>query len=284
MIPESVTTWIRENGFGDITGSQPVTGGCINNGALISTTSGRSFFLKTNPSAPKDMFEREVEGLLALGVPGALRIPTPRCYGPDFLLMDDLEPSSRAPDYWEQFGRALARVHGSVGERYGFHHNNYIGSTPQINTWMEDGHAFYAEHRLRYQARLAFDAGRLDARVFGQVERLARRLPQLVPQQPPSLIHGDLWSGNAITDRNGGPALIDPAVYFGWAEAELAMTALFGRFPPMFYVAYQEIRSLVPGFESRFRIYNLYHLLNHLNLFGEKYLGQVKHTLDSLPI
>jgi fructosamine-3-kinase len=108
---------------------------------------------------------------------------------------------------------------------------------------------------------------------------LAARLPQLVPQQPASLLHGDLWSGNAISDRHGAPAIIDPAVYYGWAEAELAMTALFGAFAESFYQAYQEMRPLESGWRERFDIYNLYHLLNHLNLFGESYLGEVRAIL-----
>jgi fructosamine-3-kinase len=142
-----------------------------------------------------------------------------------------------------------------------------------------DGHRFFAERRLLYQARLAERRGLLGREQVRQAERLAARLPELIPEQPASLIHGDLWSGNTITDAAGNPALIDPAAYYGWAEAELAMTALFGAFPAGFYQAYAERRTLEPGFRQRFPIYNLYHLFNHLNLFGGGYRGEVLSIL-----
>jgi protein-ribulosamine 3-kinase len=132
---------------------------------------------------------------------------------------------------------------------------------------------------LVYIADIARDKGRLDLAEFQAVSRLAGRLSRLIPEQPASLTHGDLWSGNAMTDSSGGPAIIDPATHYGWAEAELAMTSLFGSFPEVFYRAYQEVRLLQPGFASRFPIYNLYHLLNHLVMFGKGYLGQVKAIL-----
>ncbi len=145
---------------------------------------------------------------------------------------------------------------------------------------MEDGYAFFAEQRLIYQARLAFDSRLLDERETRRVAALAQRLPELIPEQPASLIHGDLWSGNAVTDSAGGPALIDPAAHYGWAEAELGMTSLFGGFPSRFYEAYDQDRSLQPGWRERLPLYNLYHLLNHLNLFGAGYLGQVRSILS----
>src|SRR5690606_24376549 len=136
--------------------------------------------------------------------------------------------------------------------QFGFAHDNYIGSTPQPNGWLADGHVFFAEHRLAYQARLAHDAGRLAANEVAAIERIATRLPELVPLQPASQLHGDLWAGNAITDAAGAPALIDPAAHFGWAEAELAMTALFDGFPLEFYAAYSEAHPLEPGWRNRF--------------------------------
>ena len=167
----------------------------------------------------------------------------------------------------------------NTSTRFGFAHSNFIGSTPQVNPWTVDGNQFFAEHRLHYQAKLAQKNGLLDTYDFRQVEVLCQRLPELVPPQAASLIHGDLWSGNAITDFTGAPAIIDPAVHYGWAEAELAMTSLFGAFPDDFYSAYREVFSLETGFRQRFPIYNLYHLLNHLNLFGAGYLSQVRSVL-----
>ena len=275
MVPEDLQRWLAENDFGEVATATPVGGGCINNGARLRTTSGKSFFLKTNQRALADMFAREAEGLQALRLAGSLRLPEPYLYGQDFLLLEDLAPGARCPDYWEQFGRGLAALHQYTSPQFGFAHDNYIGSTPQPNRWMDDGWRFFAEQRLLYQAGLARRSGLLSSAAVRQVERLANRLGEMVPAQPASLIHGDLWSGNASSDSVGRPALIDPAAHYGWAEAELAMTALFGSFPAAFYRAYQQVRPLEPGFAERYPIYNLYHLLNHLNLFGEGYLGEV---------
>jgi fructosamine-3-kinase len=274
-VPQQVHIYLSENGYGDLLSSQSVGGGCINNGARLDTSAGVSFFLKTNQNAPVDMFAQEALGLQALQIPQAPRVPVVYLYGEQFLLLEDLAPAARTRDYWEVFGRRLAALHNHTGSQYGFEHDNYIGSTPQLNTWTEDGYRFFAEQRLVYQVRLANSRGLLGRSDMEQVERLAARLPQLIPDQPPSLIHGDLWSGNAISDKDGNPAIIDPAVHYGWAEAELAMTALFGAFPDEFYRAYQEVRWLEGDYRGRFPIYNLYHLLNHLNLFGGGYLGQV---------
>lgn len=195
------------------------------------------------------------------------------------MLMEDLHPAPRGRDYWDAFGRRLATLHQTHGPQFGFAHDNYIGSTPQPNPWTEDGHAFFGQHRLEYQAALGKSKGLLEGEDLEALERLVGRLPDLIPVQPPSLIHGDLWSGNAITGPRGEPAIIDPAAHFGWAEAELAMTTLFGRFPESFYRAYAEKRSLQTGWRGRLPIYNLYHLLNHLNLFGRGYLPGVRNVL-----
>lgn len=278
-IPEPVSAYVSSKGYGAVVSSQPVGGGCINNGERLSTSSGETFFLKTNYSAPGDMFIREAEGLRALSQPGGPYVPGVHLTGNDFILLEDLAPAARASGYWQDFGRRLAVLHNHTNVRFGFEHDNYIGSTPQINTWSDDGYEFFSEQRLMYQARLANQRGLLDDKKLAQVERLSALLPQLIPNQPASLIHGDLWSGNATSNRDGEPALIDPAAHYGWAEAELAMTALFGAFPEDFYRAYQDVRSLEVGFRERFPLYNLYHLLNHLNLFGRGYLGQVLQIL-----
>lgn len=279
MIPSGVHDWLAANGYGAVVSVQPVSGGCINNGSILMTKSRISFFLKYNPSASVDMFLRELEGLETLRSVNGPTVPEPYCCGRDFLLMADLSPANRVQDYWQLFGRQLATLHNHTDVQFGFSHDNYIGSTPQPNPQMDNGYTFFAEQRLIYMARSAYDQGQLDRGECLAVEGLVDRLPEIVPQQPASLIHGDLWSGNAMTDSQGEPAIIDPATHYGWAEAELAMTSLFGSFPDEFYQSYTEIRALPPGFRSRYPIYNLYHLLNHVLLFGRSYLGQVKAIL-----
>ena len=279
MLPAPVNAYLSENNYGPVTQTRPLGGGCISNGQIIHTQSGVTFFLKTNTSVPADMFAREAEGLQALAVPNGPRLPRVYLHGADFILLEDLAPASPVRDYWPDFGRKLATLHNHTAKRFGFTHNNYIGSTPQINNWTADGYKFFAEYRLHYQGQLAHRQGLLSASDLNALDHLIHRLPELIPVQPPSLIHGDLWSGNAISDSSGAPAIIDPAAHYGWAEAELAMTALFGAFPAAFYRAYEEIRPLEPNYPARYPLYNLYHLLNHLNIFGRGYLGQVQSIL-----
>jgi len=281
MIPDQVQIWLLENNHGATVSSKPVGGGCINNGSLLTTDQGKQFFLKINLHTPADMFAREVEGLLALRVDGGPRVPRPFHHGPDFLLLEDLNPAPRCSTYWRDFGRQLAALHNHINGQFGFEHDNYIGSTPQPNPWTADGYEFFGEQRLRYVAQLCRQRGLLRQADLQAIDKLADHLPELVPGQPASLIHGDLWSGNALTEANGDPAIIDPAAHYGWAEAELAMTTLFGSFPAEFYQAYEEIRPLEPGYFSRFPLYNLYHLLNHLYIFGRGYLAQVQSVLRS---
>lgn len=240
---------------------------------------GATFFLKTNSNAPGDMFQREAEGLIALNCAIAPKVPDVYLFGADFLLLEDLAPKQQLEHYWLVFGRKLARLHQVVNPKFGFSSDNYIGSTRQENAWTEDGYKFFAEKRLVFQARLANQNKLMPVEDVDRVYKLCSGLENLIPEQPASLLHGDLWGGNAMTDSTGSPAIIDPAVYYGWAEAELAMTTLFGSFPDEFYRSYQEIRPLQPGYQSRYPIYNLYHVINHLNLFGSGYLQQVKSIL-----
>ncbi len=286
--PKLVTDYCLQHDYGKIKRATSLGGGCINNATRLETENG-PLFLKTNASSPPDMFEREAEGLEALAptlpspVPQTARdrggktprVPKVLLVGREFMLQEFIEPGTRQRDFWETLGVQLAAMHTQTAPRYGFEHNNYIGSTPQINTWEEDGHTFFAEHRLRYQAELARRNHLLDTTTYSSVISLISRISQLVPSQPASIIHGDLWSGNIHTGSNGEPVLIDPAAYYGWAEAELAMMTLFGSPPDSFFRAYESARPLEAGYHNRFDLYNLYHLLNHLNLFGKSYLGSV---------
>lgn len=279
-VPMEVQAWLDTEGFGQVAHTHPVSGGCINNGVRLETTSGRTFFLKTNQEAPKNLFAAEAEGLAEFGkAPGCPRFPHPYIYGTDFLLLEDLAPAPRKPDYWEVLGRQLAALHQYTQPVFGFFRDNYIGSTVQPNPQTEDGYIFFAEQRLDFQAGLAARKGLLTPPEVRLVNRLAARLNELVPPQPASLLHGDLWGGNMISDANGDPAIIDPAPYYGWAEADLAMTVLFGAPPDTFFRAYEEVSPLPSGLFGRFPMYNLYHLLNHLNIFGRGYYEQVMAIL-----
>jgi fructosamine-3-kinase len=252
--------------------AQPVGGGCIHR-CYRATLSGRTVFLKVNDARFADAFAAEADGLAALRGAGCTA-PEPISHGAAgasaYLLMEFLNLKSRGD--FAALGRMLAGMHRTLGKHFGWARDNYIGSTPQPNGAYDSWAEFWRERRLSPQLALARKNGyALDA---PDVERL---LKGHAPQ--PSLLHGDLWSGNAGFLTSGAPVLFDPAVYYGDREADLAMTELFGGFPPEFYSGYGPLPA---GYETRKHLYNLYHLLNHLNLFGGGYLGQVKATLRLL--
>ncbi len=258
-----------------------LAGGSINQVVLIESQNRARAVLKLNPAAPPDLFAREAEGLrLVRSAPDGPRTPEPLAWGPDFLILEHLAPEPRAATAAADLGVALARLHACVGQTFGGVPDNYLGSTPQPNPATEDGHRFFVEQRLGVQLRRARDAGLLTERDVRAGEGLCRRLRALVPVQPPSIVHGDLWSGNVIAGPGGALCIIDPAAYYGWAEADLALTTLFGSLPEAFYAAYQSVRPLASGWRDRFAIYNLHHLLNHLNLFGLGYRADVRACLD----
>jgi len=278
-LPSSLKGFPAREAWGGVASLEPVSGGCINHALRLETLSGPICLLKINRDAPRDMFAREAEGLRALRVPGGPRLPCVYACEEQWILLEYLAPGGKDPGFGERLGEQLARLHATSGPAFGFDHDNYLGVTPQPNRWSSDGYEFFAELRLRHQARLALQRGLLSPEESQSVDRIADRLPQLVPTQPPSLLHGDLWGGNVIVGPEGEPVLIDPAVHYGWAEAELAMTSLFRGFPPVFYLAYEATRTVAPDYRERFPLYNLYHLLNHLNLFGFAYHSQVSSIL-----
>lgn len=217
-VPAAVAEWLSAHKLGDAVRLEPVGGGCINNGGVLVTSIGKRFFLKTNSNCPEDMFEREAGGLHAIAqAPGGPRVPAVHLQGRDFILIEDLAPAPQTKTYWADFGRQLAALHNFTAEDFGFDADNYIGSTPQPNPWTADGYQFYAHHRFTFQAEMAARRGLLSQQELALAHDLAARLPELVPVQPPSLLHGDLWSGNQIADAGGNPAIIDPAAYYGWA-------------------------------------------------------------------
>ena len=258
-----------------LSGEQPVRGGCIHH-CYRAMREGRPVFLKLNDARFAEAFAAEADGLQALRAGGA-RAPEPIAMGvaggQAYLLMEWLELGSRGD--FAALGTLLAAMHRAQSDRYGWPRDNYVGSTPQENggcaTWGE----FWRMRRLDPQLALARRNGY-------QLEVLP--VWRLLEGHEPvaSLLHGDLWSGNAGFLADGAPVLFDPAVYYGDREADLAMTELFGGFPEQFYQAYGEAWPLDKGYELRKQIYNLYHLLNHLNLFGGGYLAQVRATLRFL--
>lgn len=265
-----------------VIGYRFLSGGCIHNTLVLSTSEG-SYCLKFNQADMGAMLQAEAAGLDILRRTDALRIPQVlglgRTEDRSWLLMEYLEAGRRREDFWLTLGQGLALLHGHTAPRFGADEDNYIGSLSQPNGWRTDGLEFWAERRLLYQGGEALMAGRLPLPLFKQLEALCGRLPDLLPHERPALLHGDLWTGNLITDPDGAPALIDPAVYYGLREAELAFTQLFGGFDDAFYQSYQEAFPLEPGFADRRDLYNLYPLLVHLNLFGSGYLSGIERTL-----
>ena len=254
---------------------QPAGGGCINDCYRVSI-GGVTRFLKTNSSDLAPAFAAEAEGLGALRNAGT-RVPAPLAHGVAgnraYLLLEWLDLS--AGKGFAALARMLAALHRSTGPRFGWPRDNHIGRTPQVNGWRDDWSGFWVECRLKPQLELAQRNGFRIA--LPSVKVLERHRPM------PSLLHGDLWSGNAGFTPEG-PVIFDPAVYYGDRETDLAMTELFGGFPRAFYEAYHEAWPLDEGYDRRKPLYNLYHLLNHLNLFGGGYLAQVQSTLRLLTL
>lgn len=250
-------------------------------GPTLTLADGRQLFVKTKAQAPVAMFEREIEGLQALAAVGALRVV--RAYGagggtegvPPFLVLEAIRPGRPRADFFELLGQGLAQLHQqSQGRAFGFADDNFLGATPQPNRWTDDWVIFWRRHRLGYQLELAREGGAGTAELDRLGKLLDSRLDDLLsePDERPTLLHGDLWGGNYLVDETGRPVLIDPAAYFGRREADLAMTYLFGGFDARFYAAYEEAWPLAAGAAERIEVYKLYHLLNHLNLFGRSYL------------
>ncbi|CAI5986394.1 unnamed protein product [Closterium sp. NIES-65] len=276
---DPVREWILSETGGKastITRISPVFGGCINNASRYETDVG-SFFVKTNSSAGPAMFEAEVAGLQAMVEAGAIRVPRPFTAGAmprrgSYVVMEFIEFGHLKTQ--AELGRQLALMHlqgMSPNGQFGFHCDNTIGSTPQPNKWESDWVTFFREHRLGHQLKLIRKQF-ADNALVASGEKLLEKLPELLGgvEVKPSLLHGDLWSGNIAADKEGNPVILDPATYYGHSEAEFGMSwcASFGG---SFWSAYFEVLPKQPGFEERVEIYKLYHYLNHYNLFGSSY-------------
>jgi len=292
----SYPTILDELGLGAPLQLTAIGGGCIADARVAVFANGSRVFVKSMAGA-SGMFAREAEGLRALATARAIRIPEVLAVDSESLVLEMIREAPKKRTFFESFGRGFASLHDHRGPAFGFPHDNFIGSTPQSNEPLdgpwgqvddegergEDGSSwpgFFLERRLRFQVKLAANKG------FGHdLERLLDRaegpMMELLAAsiEPPSILHGDLWGGNYVVDERGEACLVDPAAYYGHREADLAMTHLFGGFRPEFYDAYYEASPLAPGHQERLPIYQLYHLLNHLNLFGKAYYAQCLRIL-----
>jgi len=270
---------LSRNGFGNLQQQIAVTGGDICQAEHCLTDQGEQFFLKTLNNAPSDLLPTEAAGLNAIAATNTIATPTVLYVDSHCLALEHIPQTTPNSQDWQQLGMQLAQLHQIPQPWFGFEHNNYCGRTPQPNPKHHNGFEFFAQHRLLQQMQRASNAGLLAPNHCQQIEHLCQRLPELLPNAPPTLIHGDLWSGNVLFNQHHAPYLIDPACHYGWAESDIAMTLLFGGFADSFYQAYQEHHPLTAGWQHRAHIHNLYHLLNHLNLFGDHYLPNILITL-----
>ena len=263
-----------------------VGGGCINE-CYVVRGAGRAFFVKVNVRERLPMFEAEAAGLAEIAATKTVRVPEPLCHGESggasWLVLEHVELARATGAAMQELGGRLAAMHRVTAARFGWHRDNTIGATPQINTPADDWVAFWRDMRLGYQLRLAAQSGHR-GKLVTRGERLLGRLSAFFSDYAPrpSLLHGDLWSGNAAMMQDGTPLILDPAVYYGDREADLAMTELFGGFSAGFYGAYDDAYRRDPGYATRRQLYNLYHVLNHLNLFGGGYAAQAEGMIEEL--
>ena len=269
--------------------SRSVGGGSISAASLIKSKN-KTYFLKTNSSSQAEMFAVEVDGLNELRKPNVIRVPEPICYGEtdsqSFLVLESLSLSSGSKASAEILGASLAKLHQVKEKQFGWYRDNVIGSTTQIKSQSHSWVEFYRQYRLQFQLSLAEQNG-----FGGELQALGDQLCENLDvffktyQPYPALLHGDLWSGNYAYE-DGVPVIFDPATYYGDREADIAMTELFGGFPENFYKSYNEVLPLDDGYSVRKTLYNLYHILNHLNLFGSGYhaqaIGMMKKLLSDI--
>ena len=279
MLPDHIKDTIQKELNGEITSSNNVHGGDINQAAKVSLDSGDTFFVKWNNSAPDNMFETEAKGLQQLAEANTeLIIPEVHLQKDDFLVLGWVEEGGGKDNSAFNFGVELAKQHKSTSDRFGLDHDNFIGRLKQSNTPHSNWADFFAIERIEPQIKMGIESGKLARTLFKDVEGFYKKLGAIFPNEP-SLIHGDLWSGNYMFTRTGKASIYDPAVYYGHREMDLAMTRLFGGFSANFYEGYNSEFPLAGGFDSRVSICNLYPILVHANLFGGSYCRQAENII-----
>lgn len=264
--------------------TEAVGGGCIHQATRVEAV-GREVFLKRNSLQWEHGFACEAAGLEAIAATGTIRVPRVLgrgCAGGEaYLALEYLDLGGRAGEEgWRQMGRNLAALHRCTGERHGWETDSILGSTPQPGGFADDWATFFRDKRLRFQFELAQENGMS----FPRAEEFLAEVPALLAghEPEPSLLHGDLWGGNASFTRDGEPVVFDPACYYGDRETDLAFTRMFGGFAPAFYEGYEAVWPRPAGHEERARLYNLYHILNHANLFGGGYAREAEAVMDAL--
>ena len=278
MLPDAIKTSIEQGLDAHIINQVAITGGDINYSARLDIDSGERFFVKWNLRTPENMFQTEAQGLELLASAGSgLVIPQVRLVGNDFLVMEYIEESSYGNAYL--FGSQLGQLHRKSNELFGLDTSNYIGRLPQSNRYHADWLELFIRERIEPQVKMAIDSGKLPSTFHSIFERVFNYTYVIFPDEPPALLHGDLWNGNYMWTSSGDTAIYDPAVYFGHREMDLAMTRLFGGFSEEFYHGYNDIYPLKKGYEERFKLCNLYPILVHANLFGGGYVSQAKNLL-----
>jgi len=262
----------------------PVSGGSINDAYKIDTDAGLFFVKKNSASLYPGMFEKEATGLKILAAADAVSVPEVVSWGQkddtSFLILNYIKSASKRPDFWKQFAEGLASLHRNKADYFGLDQDNYIGSLHQSNKKHDNWPDFFREERLEKQVKAARDRGKIGTDMVRAFDRFYVKLPELFPEEPPSLIHGDLWGGNFMVDEKGKPVIIDPAIYYGHREMDLAMSQLFGGFDNRFYEAYQRYYPLEKSWQQRVDYCNLYPLMVHVNLFGGGYIGSVQAILQ----
>jgi len=281
-ISKLLTGFFNENI--DVLSHSHIGGGSINTALKVETNKGIFFVKHNSKHLYPAMFEKEALGLKLLRETGSIKVPDVVTFGnvdeDSFLVLNYIESGHKSRSFWDDFAKNLTALHKNTSEKFGLDHDNYIGSLKQFNYWENTWTEFFRVQRLEIQIKMARDSSLLDRSIVSAFERFYNRLDDIFPNEQSALVHGDLWSGNFMVGENGEPIILDPAVYYGHREMDLAMSQLFGGHPNEFYNSYNKYFPLEKGWQKRMDYCNLYPLLVHVNLFGGGYVASVKSIVS----